>query len=58
MNRGARVSVQAGGITACVQDERMTRSLLLEAPSATAAVEAVAAVKARQQEVAERAEGT
>lgn len=33
-NRGAKVSRQAGGIRATIIDERMTRSVLLEAPSA------------------------
>ncbi len=37
--RGARVSVQAGGLQAVVVDERMTRSVLLRAPDATSAVQ-------------------
>lgn len=37
VNRGARVTVQSGGIQAVVHDERMTRSILLEAPSAAEA---------------------
>jgi hydroxymethylglutaryl-CoA reductase (NADPH) len=36
--RGAKVSVLSGGIRAVVVDERMTRSILLEAPSAESAV--------------------
>lgn len=36
--RGAKVSVLAGGIRAVIVDERMTRSILLEAPSAESAV--------------------
>ena len=33
-NRGARVSVLSGGLKATVMDDRMTRSVLLEAPDA------------------------
>ncbi len=45
--RGARVCSQAGGIQAVIMDERMTRSVLLEA---TNAVEVQAAVTTLQQE--------
>ena len=31
VNRGARVTAQAGGIKAVVHDDRMSRSILLEA---------------------------
>jgi len=37
-NRGARVSRNAGGIHAVIVDERMTRSVLLQAPNAEIAV--------------------
>ena len=37
--RGARVSTHAGGIQATVVDDRMARSILLEAPDARAAVD-------------------
>lgn len=37
VNRGARVTLQAGGIHAVVVDERMTRSVVLEAPDAETA---------------------
>jgi hydroxymethylglutaryl-CoA reductase (NADPH) len=40
-HRGAKVCNQAGGITAIVMDERMTRSILLEADSIIEANEAV-----------------
>ena len=39
--RGAKVCTRAGGIKATIIDERMTRSILLEATSAAAAYEAV-----------------
>ena len=34
VNRGARVSMKSGGIRAVVMDDRMSRSVLLEAPDA------------------------
>jgi len=37
-NRGAKVSRLAGGIAVTVKDDRMTRSVLLEAPSAEQAI--------------------
>lgn len=40
-HRGARVSAQAGGIKAVIIDERMTRSILLEADNITDAYEAL-----------------
>jgi len=47
VNRGARVSMQcAGGIQCTVVDERMTRSVLFEAPDATAAVQTLEKIKA------------
>ncbi len=50
--RGARVTREAGGIRAVVVDERMTRSILLEAPDAVAAVEAGRAIEAQREELA------
>ena len=35
VNRGARVATQAGGLHVIVNDDRMTRSILIEAPTAT-----------------------
>jgi hydroxymethylglutaryl-CoA reductase (NADPH) len=47
VNRGARISMHcAGGIRCTVVDERMTRSVLLEAPDAAAAAKAVGSIKA------------
>ncbi len=37
VHRGARVANQSGGLNVVVNDDRMTRSILLEAPSALAA---------------------
>lgn len=37
-NRGARVSVRSGGIRAVIADDRMTRSVLVEAPDAEQAL--------------------
>lgn len=51
-DRGARVSVQSGGIRAVVVDDRMTRSILLEAPDAETAVRIVAALQTRREELA------
>ena len=42
VNRGARVSMNCdGGIQCTVVDDRMTRSVLFEAPDATAALQAL-----------------
>lgn len=54
--RGARVTAAAGGIRAAVLDERMTRSILLEAPDAIRAAEAAAEIAARRADVATAAE--
>lgn len=45
--RGARVTGHAGGITAVVTDERMTRSIMLHAPDALAACRFVEDVRTR-----------
>jgi len=58
VNRGARVSVLSGGIHAVVVDERMTRSVALEAPDAAAAVQFIAALRERQTELAAQAAAT
>jgi hydroxymethylglutaryl-CoA reductase (NADPH) len=52
VNRGAKVSMLAGGIKAVVADDRMTRSILLEAPDAEAAVCTTSALINRQPELA------
>lgn len=47
VNRGARVSMNcAGGIQCTVVDDRMTRSVLFEAPDASAAFQALEKIKA------------
>jgi len=50
--RGAKVTAAAGGIRAVVLDERMARSILLEAPDASGAAEAAARLAARRDEIA------
>lgn len=49
--RGARVSAAIGGLRAVVIDERMTRSILLEAPNAAAALAVVGALPGRRAEL-------
>lgn len=44
-HRGAKACNQAGGITAVIMDERMTRSVLLEAPGVVGAQEVVASLQ-------------
>ena len=56
--RGARVSLACGGIRCVVVDERMSRSVLLEADGAADAVAAAHALVARQAEVAAVVAGT
>lgn len=50
-HRGARVCTQAGGIKATVIDERMTRSVLVEADSAANAHQAYLAIQSQQPEL-------
>lgn len=50
-NRGARVSVKSGGIRATVIDERMSRSVLLEATDATEAQRFIAELPGRRPEL-------
>ena len=52
VDRGARVTARAGGIRAVVVGERMTRSILLRATDAEAALAFVQAVEARREDVA------
>tara|TARA_R110002095_G_scaffold72600_4_gene61688 strand:- start:635 stop:1669 length:1035 start_codon:yes stop_codon:yes gene_type:complete len=47
VGRGARVTKLAGGIRATVIDDRMSRSILLEADNASVALQAVNSIKAR-----------
>jgi len=50
--RGARVSGKTEGIAAVVCDERMSRSIMLAAPSAETAHNSIAAITARREEIA------
>ena len=58
VGRGAKVSTACGGIRAVVVDDRMTRSVLLEAPDAVRAVDIREALAAREGEAAEAVEAT
>ena len=58
VERGARVTAQAGGILALVLDERMTRSVLVDAPGAAGAQELVRFVESERAALAEVAAGT
>ena len=58
VERGARVTAKAGGIRAVVLDERMTRSVLLDAPSAQRAQELIEFVQAQREALAQVAAGT
>ena len=51
VGRGARVSTLTDGIKTTVVDERMSRSILLEADDAYAAVEAVNSIKSRKNDL-------
>ncbi len=51
--RGAKISRLSDGIKAVIADERMSRSILLEAPSAESAHEHIRCFDARREEVAE-----
>ncbi|MBU1693564.1 MAG: hydroxymethylglutaryl-CoA reductase [Verrucomicrobia bacterium] len=58
VERGARVSMATEGLRAVVVDERMTRSVLVEAPDAAEAVRAGAELLRRKPEIAARVEAT
>ena len=51
VHRGARVSMASGGIIAVIVDERMTRSILLEAPNAEVAVLVAACVRSHKEDL-------
>ncbi len=51
VGRGARVTKLAGGIKATLIDERMSRSILLEADDAGIALQCLNAIKARREEM-------
>jgi hydroxymethylglutaryl-CoA reductase (NADPH) len=50
-NRGAKVSRQAGGILATIIDERMTRSIVLQADTAQTCLEVINALEERREEL-------
>jgi hydroxymethylglutaryl-CoA reductase (NADPH) len=52
VHRGAKVSMLAGGVKAVVVDDRMTRSILLEAPDAEGSVRVTSALLGRKTELA------
>jgi len=56
VDRGARATRAAGGIRVVVLREGMTRSVLLEAPDAAAAVAAASEIEARQGDLAQAAQ--
>lgn len=58
VERGARVTAQAGGIRAVVLDERMTRSVLVDAPDAAGARDLIAFLEIRRADLAQVAAGT
>ncbi len=49
--RGARISAHAGGIRVTVMDERMTRSILLEAPNASIARQCLQQIQTQHNEL-------
>ena len=57
-NRGARVSLVSGGISAVIVDERMSRSVLVEASSATESVQIVEQINSRRSELKAVVEST
>ena len=57
-NRGARVSVKSGGIHTVVVDDRMTRSVLVEAGNAEKALETVKFLKSNTDKVKTVVENT
>ena len=58
VERGARVTAKAGGIRAVVLDERMSRSVLVDAPSAQGAQALIGFVQAQREALAQVAAGT
>lgn len=56
VTRGAKVTREAGGIAVTVGDERMTRSLLLEAKNAADAAETASEIQSRLSEAAAAAQ--
>ncbi len=56
VSRGAKISMACGGIRAVIADDRMTRSVLLEAPTAVGAVQAAQSLRERMPELSQAAE--
>lgn len=52
-NRGARVTALSGGISVALVDERMSRSVLVEAPTAAESVQIVNSLESRRQDIRE-----
>ncbi|MBN1479796.1 hydroxymethylglutaryl-CoA reductase [candidate division KSB1 bacterium] len=57
-NRGARVSTASGGIQAVLVDERMSRSVLVQAPSAEVAVHVMHSLQSRKNDIGRITQGT
>ncbi|MBN2411238.1 hydroxymethylglutaryl-CoA reductase [candidate division KSB1 bacterium] len=57
-NRGARVSVKSGGIHTVIVDDRMTRSVLVEAENAVKALETVKFLQSHTEDIKTVVEGT
>ncbi|MBN1560387.1 hydroxymethylglutaryl-CoA reductase [candidate division KSB1 bacterium] len=57
-DRGARVSMQSGGIHAVIVDERMARSVLVEAPDAKTAAQVLTCLSARKHDIERVAQET
>lgn len=51
VGRGAKVSLQSGGITTTILDSRMTRSIILEAPDANSALAAAQNIAGSREEL-------
>lgn len=58
VNRGAKVSMLCGGIKAVVADDRMTRSVLLEAPDAPEAIRVISSLQGRKTDIAKAVEAS
>ena len=51
VGRGAKVSLQSGGITTTILDSRMTRSIILEAPDSSSALSAARNIAGSKEEL-------
>ncbi len=57
-NRGARIAMRSGGIRAVIVDERMTRSILVEASGIEEALRVISSLEKRQDEIRRVTEST